>query len=53
MVTAINGDTITAEFNHAMAGKTLSFSVEVVEVRPATEEEIAHGHAHGPGGVDH
>ena len=53
MVTAINGDTITADFNHAMAGKTLSFSVEVVEVRHATEEEIAHGHAHGPGGVDH
>ncbi len=53
MVTAVNKDTITADFNHAMAGKTLCFSVEVVEVRPATEEEIAHGHAHGPGGVEH
>jgi FKBP-type peptidyl-prolyl cis-trans isomerase SlyD len=27
--------------------------VEVVEVRAATEEELAHGHAHGPGGHHH
>tara|TARA_B100001778_G_C18452155_1_gene567227 strand:+ start:368 stop:874 length:507 start_codon:yes stop_codon:yes gene_type:complete len=53
MVKAVNDDTITADFNHAMAGKTLCFSVEVVEVRQATEEEISHGHAHGPGGVEH
>ena len=53
MVTAVNDDTITADSNHAMAGKTLCFSVEVVEVRQATEEEISHGHAHGPGGVEH
>ena len=53
MVMAVNDDTITADFNHAMAGKTLCFSVEVVEVRQATEEEISHGHAHGPGGVEH
>ena len=53
MVKAVNDDTITADFNHAMAGKTLCFSVEVVEVRLATEEEISHGHAHGPGGVEH
>ena len=53
MVSAVNDDTITADFNHAMAGKTLCFSVEVVEVRQATEEEISHGHAHGPGGVEH
>ena len=35
------------------AGKSLTFNVEVVEVRDATEEEISHGHAHGPGGVEH
>jgi FKBP-type peptidyl-prolyl cis-trans isomerase SlyD len=53
MVTAVNDETITADFNHAMAGKTLAFSVEVVELRQASEEEISHGHVHGPGGVDH
>ena len=52
-VTEINGDLITADFNHALAGKSLTFNVEVVEVRDATAEEIAHGHAHGPGGVQH
>ena len=36
-----------------MAGKTLRFSVEVVEIRAAEAEEIAHGHAHGPGGHHH
>jgi len=34
-----------------LAGKTLTFDVEVVEVRTATAEEIAHGHVHGPGGA--
>ena len=36
--------------NHPMAGKTLTFDIEVIEVRAADAEEIAHGHAHGPGG---
>ena len=36
--------------NHPMAGKTLTFDVEIIEVRAANPEEIAHGHAHGPGG---
>jgi len=36
-----------------MAGKSLTFSVEVVELREATDEEIAHGHVHGPGGHHH
>ena len=53
IVRAMTEDSITADFNHAMAGKTLKFSVEVVEVRKATDEEIDHGHAHGPGGVNH
>ena len=44
---------VTADFNHALAGKSLTFSVEIVELREATEEEIDHGHAHGPGGVEH
>jgi FKBP-type peptidyl-prolyl cis-trans isomerase SlyD len=52
-VTEINGDQITVDFNHALAGKSLTFNVEVVELRDAAPEEIAHGHAHGPGGVVH
>jgi FKBP-type peptidyl-prolyl cis-trans isomerase SlyD len=52
-VTAVDGDTITVDFNHKLAGETLEFSVEVVDVRPASDEELSHGHAHGPGGHDH
>ncbi|MBJ6137051.1 FKBP-type peptidyl-prolyl cis-trans isomerase [Marinobacter litoralis] len=36
--------------NHPMAGRTLTFDIEIIEVRDADAEEIAHGHAHGPGG---
>lgn len=39
--------------NHPLAGQTLAFDVEIVELRPATAEEISHGHAHGPGGHHH
>ena len=52
-VASVNGDTITVDFNHKLAGESLTFSVEVVDVRPANEEEISHGHPHGPGGVNH
>jgi len=44
---------IDVDANHPLAGQTLTFDVEVVEVRDATAEEIAHGHVHGPGGVSH
>ncbi|MDO8907185.1 MAG: peptidylprolyl isomerase [Pseudohongiella sp.] len=46
MVTAINGDEVTVDGNHPMAGKTLHFAVEVISVREATAEEIDHGHVH-------
>lgn len=39
--------------NHPLAGQTLSFDVEVIDVRAASDEELAHGHAHGPGGHHH
>ena len=41
---------IVVDGNHPLAGENLNFDVEVAEVRSATEEELNHGHAHGPGG---
>lgn len=43
----------TVDTNHPMAGKTLVFDVEIVEIREASAEELSHGHAHGPGGHHH
>jgi FKBP-type peptidyl-prolyl cis-trans isomerase SlyD len=43
----------TVDTNHPMAGKTLVFDLEVVEVREPSAEELHHGHAHGPGGHHH
>jgi FKBP-type peptidyl-prolyl cis-trans isomerase SlyD len=45
-------ESIVVDFNHPMSGRTLHFSGEVLEVRPATESELDHGHVH-PGGHDH
>lgn len=39
--------------NHPLAGKTLSFDIDVMDVRAASAEEIEHGHAHGVGGHHH
>ena len=44
---------IDVDHNHPLAGKTLRFAVEIVDVRDASEEELAHGHAHGPEGHHH
>ncbi len=44
---------VDVDSNHPLAGRVLTFDVEVSAVRDATKEEIAHGHAHGPGGVKH
>jgi FKBP-type peptidyl-prolyl cis-trans isomerase SlyD len=44
---------VDVDTNHPMAGLSLTFDVEVTDVRDATDEEVSHGHVHGPGGVDH
>lgn len=52
-VKEVGEDTVKMDFNHQLAGKTLHFTGEILEVRPATKEEVDHGHAHGPGGHHH
>ncbi|MBC8285124.1 MAG: peptidylprolyl isomerase [Nitrospinae bacterium] len=52
-VKAVVGDKVEVDGNHPLAGETLHFSVEVIGVRDATEEELSHGHAHGEGGAHH
>lgn len=44
---------IDIDSNHPLAGKTLEFEVDIVSVRAATSDELAHGHAHGAGGHQH
>jgi FKBP-type peptidyl-prolyl cis-trans isomerase SlyD len=45
--------TVDVDANHPLAGKTLNFHISISEVRDASDEEKAHGHAHGPGGHQH
>ena len=52
-VAKVDGEEVTIDANHPLAGETLNFDVKVLEVREATEEELEHGHAHGTGGHQH
>lgn len=52
-VTEIEGDEITVDFNHPLAGETLHFDVHVTAIREASKDEIEHGHPHGPHGHAH
>jgi len=52
-ITAVEGDEVTVDGNHPLAGETLNFAVEVTDVREASDEEKEHGHVHGPEGHDH
>ena len=53
VVTAIDDANITVDGNNPLAGKELHFSVTISEIRDASQEEIDHGHVHGPGGHEH
>jgi len=53
VITKIENEDITVNFNHPLAGKDLEFDVHLLDVRDATPAEISHGHVHGPGGHHH
>jgi FKBP-type peptidyl-prolyl cis-trans isomerase SlyD len=44
---------VDVDLNHPMAGKDLSFDIDIVDVREASAEELEHGHVHGDGGHQH
>ena len=52
-VRAVKDDQVVVTSNHPMAGQSLNFAIEIVDVRRATAEEKSHGHVHGPGGHHH
>jgi len=52
-VLSINDKEVEMDFNHPLAGFELHFIGEVLDVRAATDEELDHGHVHGPGGHHH
>ena len=49
----IEGENVKVDFNHPLAGKTLHFDLELLNLRDATSEELEHGHVHGAGGLHH
>ena len=52
-VTKLTESEVTLDANHPLAGQDIEVRCTVLEVRPASAEELAHGHAHGPGGHHH
>ena len=50
VISQIDGDNVVIDFNHPLAGETLLFDVAIAGLRPATSEELDHGHVHGPHG---
>ncbi len=53
VVSAVDDDAVTVDANHPLAGKALKFNVKVESIRDASDEEVEHGHVHGPEGHDH
>jgi len=52
-VASVEGDTITVDGNHPLAGVELNFDVTIMDIREASGEELEHGHVHGPQGHQH
>ena len=52
-IAKLDGDEVTVDGNHPLAGQTLHFAIEIVDVRDASLEELSHGHVHGAGGHHH
>lgn len=52
-VVSVAEDAVIVDLNHPMAGQALHFKGNIIDVRPATPEELSHGHAHGPDGHHH
>lgn len=52
IVLEVSDEAVSVDLNHPMAGKTLNFDIELQSTRPATEEELNHGHAHGVDGTE-
>lgn len=52
-LTAIDGDDITLDLNHPLSDMELHFDIDIMDIREATSDEIAHGHVHGEGGHQH
>ncbi len=52
-VLAVNEKSVNLDMNHPLAEQDLHFQGSILNVRPATKEEIEHGHVHGEGGVQH
>lgn len=49
-VSEVQDDQVEVDYNHPLAGETLHFEVTIMGIRPATEQELAHGHVHSPNG---
>lgn len=52
-VVEVKDDVVIMNFNHPLAGKEMHFEGQIIAIRPATADEISHGHVHGEGGVHH
>ena len=48
-VAELDEESVKLDLNHPLAGETLNFKVKIADLRPATDEELSHGHAHGHG----
>ena len=53
VVLKVGSSVIDVDLNHPLAGRRLHFDIEILSVRPAASEEVAHGHVHGPDGIQH